>query len=97
MGPWLAIGVAALAIGAALADGESGLRNWWQLRGDLREAEARIERLRVEVAGLEQQLGGLEDDPFALERAIRERLRYAKPAETLVRMAPSKSANPRIP
>ena len=97
MGPWLAIGVAALAIGAALADGESGLRNWWQLRGDLREAEARIERVRTELAGLERQVGGLEDDPFALERAIRERLHYAKPGETLVLTTPPKSANHRIP
>jgi cell division protein FtsB len=97
MGPWLAIGVAALAIGLAVADGESGLRSWWQLRGDLREAEARIEQLRAEVRGLERQAGGLEDDPFALERAIRERLHYAKPGETLVLLSPTSSANPRIP
>ncbi len=97
MGPWLAIGVAALAIVAAFADGDSGLRTWWQLRAELREADARIATLRGGVSALESQVGGLEADPFAVERAIRERLEYARPGETVVRLASPKSANPRIP
>jgi len=76
MGVWLAIGVVAMALGLALTDGESGLRTWLALRGDLRTAQGRIERLRTDVAELEREGGGLTGagEPFALERAIRERL-----------------------
>ena len=97
MAAWLALGVAALAGVLALADGESGLRTWWGLRAELALAEERIEELRGEVADLERAGAGLEADPFALERAIRERLEFARPGETVVRALPSKSANPRIP
>lgn len=97
MGLWVAIGVAALVMFAALADGDSGLRTWWELRGDLGQAQERVARLRADLSTLERDVGGLEGDPFAVERAIRERLEYAKPGETLIRLAPSKSANPRIP
>lgn len=94
---WLALGVAALAGVLALADGESGLRTWWGLRGELRSAEARIEVLRGELARLERDGAGLEADPFSLERAIRERLEFARPGETVVRAPGSEHANPRIP
>jgi len=93
---WLALAVAVLAGGLALADGDSGLRTWWGLRAELRVAEARVEELREEVSGLERAGAVLEADPFALERAIRERLEYARPGETVVRAVPD-SANPRIP
>lgn len=94
---WLAFGVAALAAMLALADGESGLRTWWGLRGELRAADARIEGLRAELAQLERAGAGLETDPFALERAIRERLEFARPGETVVRTLDPEPANPRIP
>ena len=93
----LALGVVAVSVFATLRDDESGLRAWWALRGDLRAAEARIERLRGEVADLERHRGGLAEDPFALERAIRERLELARPGETVVRLSPREMATPRIP
>ncbi len=91
------LAVAAAALANAVVDDDSGLRTWWTLRADLREAEARIERLRTEKAGLERDSGGLEDDPFALESAIRERLEFALPGETIVRLKPRETANTRIP
>jgi len=101
MGVWLAIGVVAMALVLALMDGESGLRTWWALRGDLHAARARIERLRGEVAELERDSGGLSGvgEPFALERAIREQLVYARQGETLVRLDPHphNDGSPRIP
>jgi cell division protein FtsB len=93
----VALGVAAMGLFMALRDDESGLRAWWALRADLRAAEARIEGLRAEVADLERNSGGLAEDPFALERAIRERLELARPGETLVRLSPREMATPRIP
>jgi len=97
MGVWLAIGVVVVALAVALTDGESGLRTWWALRDDLRAAEARIERLRADTATLERASGGLEGDPFALERAIRERLSFARGGETIVRLPPSGDTSHRIP
>jgi cell division protein FtsB len=99
MGVWLAIGVVALSLVLAFVDGESGLRNWWALREDLQAAQARIERLRGEVAELERDSGGLAGagEPFALERAIRERLVYARTGETIVRLDAPGDTTPRIP
>lgn len=102
MGVWLAIGVVAMALALALADGDSGLRTWWALREDLAAAQTRIERLRSDVADLERDSGGLSGagEPFALERAIRERLVYVREGETLVRLGSPTSpgdSSPRIP
>jgi cell division protein FtsB len=55
------------------------------LRADLAERDARIEKLSSEIALLRAQVGDLESDPFALERAIREDLGLAKPGEVIVR------------
>jgi cell division protein FtsB len=99
MGVWLTIGVVSLALVVALFDGESGLRTWWALRDDLRAAKTRIERLKSDVAELENEGGGLSGagEPFAIERAIRERLVYARDGETLVRLDPPGDTSPRIP
>ena len=99
MGFWLTIGVVSVALVLALVDGDSGLRTWWALREDLRAAQARIERLRSDVAELEREGGGLTGagEPFALERAIRERLVYVRDGETLVRLDASGNTSPRIP
>jgi cell division protein FtsB len=99
MGVWLAIGVVAMALALALTDGDSGLRTWLALRDDLAAAQARIERLRSDVTELERDSGGLSGagEPFALERAIRERLVYVREGETLVRLDPPGDSSPRIP
>ena len=81
----------------AYADSDSGLRTWWALRDDLTAAQARIERLRADVAALDANRGGLEKDSFAVERAIRERLEYAREGETVVRLDPPRGTSPRIP
>ena len=99
MGVWLTIGVVSVALVLALVDGESGLRTWWALREDLRAAQARIEQLKRDVAALESESGGLSGagEAFALERAIRERLVYARDGETLVRLDAPGDGSPRIP
>jgi len=99
MGVWLTIGVVSVALVLALVDGESGLRTWWALREDLSAAQARIEQLKSNVSELESESGGLTGagEPFALERAIRERLVYARDGETLVRLNATGDGSPRIP
>ena len=99
MGVWLGISVVLLALVLALTDGGSGVRTWWALRDDLAAAQARIERLRSDVVDLERDSGGLSGagEPFALERAIRERLVYVREGETLVRLDLPRDPSPRIP
>jgi cell division protein FtsB len=88
--------VCAAALLAAL-DGEAGLRSWWELRAALREAERERAVLQREVDALRGAADALESDGFAIERAIRERLRLAGPGETLVRLPGPDTASPRFP
>ena len=86
MRAFLVAGMAFAAVGLiAAADRDSGLPMWWHLRTELGASQHRIEALAAENAALEQQIGELRSDPFALERAIREDLELAKPREIVVR------------
>lgn len=85
MRAWLLVpllGVAALGIAAL--DGDSGLRTWWLLRRDLRSSQETLDRLTAETERLRLEAHALETDPFALERAIREDLGWARPGEVVV-------------
>lgn len=85
------------ALLVAALDGRSGLRAWWEVRTALRDAEAERAVLEREVAGLRAAADALEADRFAIEREIRERLRFARPGETLVRRSAPESASPWFP
>jgi cell division protein FtsB len=87
VGSWWAIpALVVAALVFATIDGDSGLRTWWRLRADLDEARGRIASLREEVGTRRDAANSLEQDEFAIERAIRERLEYVRPGETLVRV-----------
>ena len=89
-----------LALGAVLVaafGGDSGIGNWLRLRDDLRGARERIALLDREIALLRRQAQQLEADDFAIERAIREDLEYARAGETLVRLPRSPLLNPEPP
>lgn len=58
---------------------------WLELRQELRESERRISQLQSEAKTLQSEIEALEDDPLAVERAIREVLKLARPGETVVR------------
>lgn len=83
--------VVRVAIGAALvvgfADSETGLRAWWELRGELTQARDRVEQLRETNESLLTEVQDLRRDRWALERAIREDLGLARPGEAIVRFA----------
>lgn len=85
MRAFLIVLAAVAVVGIAAADRESGLVAWWGLRADLHEARDRIEQLRARNALLRSEIQALEQDPFALERAIREDLELAKHGEVVVR------------
>ena len=94
---WLvAVGVLA-ALTIALMDQESGLGTWLRLRGELEASRARIAKLESEIVELRGEAEALENDPFAEERAIRERLGLARPGEVVVRFARGKTPSTRFP
>jgi len=93
---WLP-GMALGAVLIAALGGDSGIGNWMRLRGDLRGARERIAELDREVAVLRRQAEALESDAFAIERAIREELEYARADETLVRLPRARLLTPVSP
>jgi cell division protein FtsB len=74
----------AVAVIAATDQG-AGVPAWRGLRGDLARANARVETLEAETEALRAQIDALENEPFALEQAIREDLVLARPGEVIVR------------
>ncbi len=96
-----AVGLVLAPLAAALVfagfDSDAGIRTWWRLRADLAAAEERITALHVEVEALERSAGALRQEPFALERAIREDLDWVRPGEVLVRMPVENDAPAPLP
>ena len=95
-GWWPIPALVAAALVFAWIDGDAGLRAWWSLRSDRDEANGRIEALREDVDTRRRDAAALVDDEFAIERAIRERLEYARPGETIVRLRDHDHRNNRL-
>ncbi len=93
---WIPAILAVVLVWAALDDA-SGIRKSWSLRSDLHAAQARIRDLRTEVAALRHEAELLQSDSFAIERAIREELGFAREGETLLRWSGSGPISERIP
>jgi cell division protein FtsB len=82
---WPLPALVAAALLFAWIDGDAGIRAWRSLRSDRDEANGRIAALREDVETRRRDAAALEDDEFAIERAIRERL-YARPDETIIKL-----------
>jgi len=79
------------------ADRGTGLSTWMRGRDSLENSEKQIARLEAEIVRLKAEAGRLEHDPFAIERAIREDLEWARAGETVVRLPGALDSNPRFP
>jgi len=79
------------------ADRGMGISTWMRDRDALEISEGQIERLEAEIVRLKAEVGRLERDPFAIERAIREDLEWARTGETVVRLPGASDSNPRFP
>ena len=79
------------------ADRGTGLATWLRHRDSLENSEAQIARLEAEIVHLKAEVGRLERDPFAIERAIREDLEWARAGETVIRLSGALDSNPRFP
>lgn len=87
----LTLGIVLAAAVWAIVDPNAGIRSWWELRAQLRDAELRAGALRDELAKLEAEAQQLQEDPLAVESAIRADLGLARPGETIVRAVPAPS------
>jgi cell division protein FtsB len=88
--------VAAAFVHAAL-DSESGIGTWLRLRAELRDAQSRNAALRDEIAALGAEAAALERGGFAVERAIREELGFARPGESVLRLPREDHPSARFP
>ena len=88
--------VAAVLVHAAF-DTDAGLGTWLRLRGLLRESQAHNAELGREIVALEAEAKSLEAGGFAVERAIREELGFARADETLVRLPRDDRSSARFP
>jgi cell division protein FtsB len=88
--------VAAALVYAAF-DTDSGIRTWLQMRADLEASHTRIEEIRGEIQDRQRDAAVLENDAFAIESAIREDLKLARPGETVIRLSGGEVSNPRFP
>ena len=79
------------------ADRGTGLSTWMRDRDALENSKEQIARLEAEIVRLKAEVGRLERDPFAIERAIREDLEWARAGETVVRIPGDLDSNPRFP
>lgn len=85
-----------VALHTALDEG-SGVGTWLRLRERLATSHARIDAMQSEIAQLRRDADRLEDDPFAIERAIREELGFSAHGETLLRLPGADASSPRFP
>ncbi len=90
-------GLVVAAFGYVALDEGAGIRTWLHHRDELERADERIARLEAEITQLRIEVERLDADPFAIESAIREDLRFARAGETVVQMPPANGSNPRFP
>jgi cell division protein FtsB len=92
----VAVFLAIALIGLAAGRG-SGISIWMRQRVDLESSDEQIAQLEAEIARLKREIESLQRDPFAIERAIREDLEYARAGETVIRLQGESRSNPWIP
>jgi cell division protein FtsB len=86
----LAIGGVALLAGMLAAHvvfGANGMITYMHKRMEYRKLQGEIQQLQQENNSLQQQVNRLRSDPEAIEKEAREKLRYARPGETIYTLA----------
>ena len=78
-------------------DRGAGLSTWMSDRDALENSTDQIAQLEAEIDRLKAEVDRLESDPFAIERAIREDLEWARAGETVLRIPGASDSNPRFP
>lgn len=81
---WVALGLVAAGVVYAAADQNAGLVPWHLLEVEVAEADARVLAARARNARLSAEIRDLQEDPDALEAAIREEIGWVRPGELRV-------------
>ncbi|HXB21664.1 MAG TPA: septum formation initiator family protein [Candidatus Solibacter sp.] len=74
--------------------GANGVMIYEQKRREQRELNQQIESLRKQNDFLDQQIKALKNDPQAIEKEAREKLRYARPGEVVYTLPAAKPVVP---
>lgn len=90
---WWVVGAVVAAAVAALFD-PSGLRRYVSLEADVQRMQAENARLTAENASLSREVRALRSDPAALERAVREELRFVRPGERVYLLGAERGGTP---
>jgi cell division protein FtsB len=82
------VGLVMLAAGLVFGafGGEYGTLDWWQLKRQVRDERAAIQRLKLELDSLRWEADALEHDPATQERVAREQFGMIRPGEILYRV-----------
>jgi cell division protein FtsB len=78
---WLLYGTVVAALAALSALDPGGLRKYVALAREVDKMRGENARLAAENVQLSREVHALRSDPAALERAVREELRYIRPGE----------------
>ncbi len=78
---WVVFGTVAAALAALAAVDPGGLRKYVVLSREVERMRGENARLAEENARLAREVRALRTEPEALERAVREELRYIRPGE----------------
>lgn len=78
---WVIYGLVVAALAALSAFDPGGLRRYLALGREVERMRGENARLAAENSQLAREVRALRSDPAALERAVREELRYIRPGE----------------
>jgi len=85
---WVAYGALVAALAALSAADPGGLRKYLALSREVRRMQAENGELAAGNVRLAREVHALRTEPAALERAVREELRYVRPGERVYVMGP---------
>ena len=81
---YLLLAVMALFFGLIAIFGDRGLVELYRVRRETLLVQQEIETLRQKNQQLLQEIHGLRDDPYYIEKIAREELGMARPGETII-------------
>jgi cell division protein FtsB len=89
----LAVVILAALLGWHVIFGANGMMVYLAKRAEYRRLQSQMQDLQAENQRLQSNIEHLRSDPETIEREARERLRYARPGETVyILPSPSKSS-----
>jgi cell division protein FtsB len=80
-----------LMISIIFISGNVGLWNLWRAQNEIKDLHARINMLEEKNALLSVEIGRLENDPYSIEKILREKYGYIRDGDKVYRLTPFSS------